>query len=162
MESGDGIVVCGMVIRPHEHIVVVRGHTVDLTSREFDVLMKLAEHPGWVFSAEQLSSGNEDGDYSPESVSVLVSRVRHKLAAAGALDVIETVRGAGYRVRPAACEGADATDPATETRAALREAAWDLQAAVFEVAHSGTEEQRQTAIAALDAARRTIYTALAE
>ena len=86
---------------------------------EFDIVMTLAEHPGWVFSADQLAGDPDQGDYSPESVSVLVSRARHKLNSAGCARVIETVRGLGYRLRP--LEPTEESAAAEQTRRELSE-----------------------------------------
>ena len=114
MRTSDSIEIGEVEVCPHEHSVLVRGHDVALTSREFDIVMALAEHPGWVFSADQLAGDPDQGDYSPESVSVLVSRARHKLTSAGAPDLIETVRGLGYRLRP--LEPTEESAPAEQTR----------------------------------------------
>ncbi|MHB1341368.1 MAG: winged helix-turn-helix domain-containing protein [Coriobacteriia bacterium] len=151
-----------LIVRPHEHVVEVRGREVDLTAREYEIVTRLVEHPGWVFSAEQLSAEGDESDYSPDSVSVLVSRVRHKLADAGERDAIETIRGVGYRLRlpphdheaPGA-EGADTSEQ-------LRDASWRLQEVVLEAGHTGTDEQRRAAVEALEIARRAIEAALGE
>jgi DNA-binding winged helix-turn-helix (wHTH) protein len=139
---------------------LVRGQNVELTSREFDIVLALAEHPGWVFSANQLAGESEEGDYSPESVSVLVSRARHKLASAGAVNAIETVRGIGYRFRQ--LEPGEESALAEETRHELRECAWRLTEAVMEVEHSGDSEQRRAVCEVLEEARRQIHARLAE
>ena len=85
-------------VRSREHVVLVRGGEVPLSSREFEIVRALAARPGWVLSPSQLAADSDESDYSPESVSVLVSRIRHKLAEAGAADMVETVRGYGYRL----------------------------------------------------------------
>lgn len=146
----------------HEREVLVGGEGVPLTSREFDLIAHLAEHPGWVFSADQLSGDAENGDHSPESISVLVSRVRQKLACAGALDVIETVRGSGYRLHAQAGSEAEQDRGSAGADQGLKDASWRLQEAVMEVEHSGTESQQRSAADALDQARHTIYASLAE
>lgn len=148
-------------VSPRERLVWVCGSEVALTTREFDIVMMLAEHPGWVLSADQLSGDTPDGEYSPESVSVLVSRVRQKLATAGAVDVIETVRGLGYRLR-ASSDQPDGEAPVSEEGRRLRDAAWRLQEAVFEVEHTGTPDQRTAAADELTRARHAIYSRLAE
>ena len=158
--SGD-IHVGELEIRPHEHVALVQGQEVPLSSREFEIVMMLAEHPGWVFSANQLCGDTEEADYSPESVSVLVSRLRHKLAAAGAQDVIETVRGIGYRLHVSRAS-TDESAPAPPASRELRDAAWQLQDAVFEVEHSGTPEQKLAAAEILEQARRALFASLAE
>ena len=158
--SGD-ILAGELEVRPHEHIVLVNGQEVPLSSREFEILLMLAQHPGWVFSANQLSGDPEDGEYSPESVSVLVSRLRHKLAEAGASEVIETVRGFGYRLSSSKTPGEGIPETHGVNRE-LRDAAWQLQEAVFEVEHSGTPEQQQEAVDVLEQARRDLFSSLAE
>lgn len=161
MSAQSEIYVGELEIRPREHAVYAHGHEVSLTSREFDIVMMLAEHPGWVFSANQLASESDEGDYSPESVSVLVSRLRQKLAAAGVSDVVETVRGIGYRLHsPPACD--EESSAALALRRNLRDASWQLQEAVLEVEHSGTPEQQSEATEALIHARHAIYASLAE
>lgn len=91
--------VAGIDVYPRERRVLVGEHEVELTAREFDIMMRLASHPGWVFSAERLADSAEAAaEFSRESVSVHVSHLRHKLAAAGAGDVVRTVRGIGYRL----------------------------------------------------------------
>jgi len=155
------MVVCGLELRPHECELLVRGAPVELTSREFQILAALAEHPGWVFSAEQLADDAADHDYSPESVSVHVSRLRHKLSAAGAPDALETVRGFGYRLRAGDADGvADETVGAVDR--SMRDALWRLSEAVHEVEYAGGSDQQLAAIDALERARREIYAILAK
>lgn len=161
MASDVEICVGEIEIRPHEHVVRAHGQEVPLTSREFDIVMMLAEHPGWVFSASQLAGESGDSDYSPESVSVLVSRLRQKLALAGATDVVETVRGIGYRLHPSAAPCGEPSAAAT-VRRELRDASWQLHEAVIEVEHQGSLEQQLEATDTLVRARHAIYASLAE
>lgn len=156
MPADADIRVCGLVVRPHERLVSVHGHDVELTSREFDIVLRLAQHPGWVLSADQLCSEEDDADYSPESVSVLISRLRHKLAEAGAGDVIETVRGAGYRLRAPRRPDERAETALSVSADALHDAFWRLQEVVLEADHSGTDEQKKVATDVLGAARQAI------
>jgi DNA-binding response OmpR family regulator len=75
----------------------IAGRSVDLTAREFTLLEVLVRHPDQVLSREQLLSHVWGYDFDPGSniVDVYVRRLREKLAP----DVIETVRGIGYRLR---------------------------------------------------------------
>ncbi len=157
--SGD-ICVGDLELRPHERALLVRGAGVGLTSREFDIVMMLAAHPGWVFSADQLSSDPEEGDRSRESVSVHVSRLRHKLAEAGAPDAIETVRGFGYRMRGALPSEED--EGRAQASRGMRDALWQLTEAVFEVEYSGNEAQQAAAQEVLESARRSLFASLAD
>jgi len=160
MRAPDAICLGDLEVRPHEHAALVHGQPVQLTSREFDIVMMLAEHPGWVFSASQLSGESDVEDYSPESISVLVSRLRQKFAAAGAADVVETVRGAGYRLHSSLSECEPPPDAAAIRE--MRDAVWQLQAAVLEVEHTGSPEQQREVTGVLEEARRGVYAALAE
>jgi len=159
--SGD-VSVCGLTVRPREHVLLVQGREIDLTSREFEIISRLAEHPGWVLSADQLCDESEEADYSPESVSVHVSRLRHKLSVAGAEDVVETVRGAGYRLRRTETEGEDPMHVLPGSRRRLRDASWQLHEAALEAEHAGSEEQLESVADALEDARHAIYRILAE
>ena len=75
----------------------VSGREVELTAREFSLLETLLRHPDQVLSREQLLSHVWGYSFDPTTnlVNVYVSSLRKKLDA----DVIETVRGAGYRLR---------------------------------------------------------------
>lgn len=73
----------------------------DLPSREFALLEYLMRHPGQVLKRQQLldSVWGIDFDAGSNVVDVYVSYLRRKLDEPGLPSVIETVRGAGYRVR---------------------------------------------------------------
>jgi len=70
---------------------------VELTAREFGLLEMLLRHPGQVLSREQLLSHVWGYAFDPGTnvVKVYVSSLRKKLGE----DVIDTVRGVGYRLR---------------------------------------------------------------
>jgi DNA-binding response OmpR family regulator len=92
-----------MTIDPGARRVVVRGHEVQLTQREFDVLLFLARHPGQVFSRNQLMDAVwHYSFYSDTStVTVHVRRLRSKIELDPARPRhIETVWGVGYRFQP--------------------------------------------------------------
>jgi DNA-binding response OmpR family regulator len=76
--------------------VHVDGRPVELTPREFGLLETFMRHPGQVLSQAQLLDRVWGYDYDPGSniAEVYVGYLRRKLGA----DVIETVRGAGYRL----------------------------------------------------------------
>ena len=73
------------------------GTVIDLTTREFQVLRQLAEHPDEVISRERLLSEVWGYHFEPGSnvVEVCIRRLRQKL---GPDAPIQTVRHAGYRV----------------------------------------------------------------
>jgi DNA-binding response OmpR family regulator len=70
--------------------------TVELTTREFGVLLTLARHAGQILSRQQLLSEGWGDAFDPTSnvVDVCVNALRRKLGP----NVVETVRGAGYRL----------------------------------------------------------------
>ncbi|MEU7138292.1 response regulator transcription factor [Nocardia sp. NPDC046473] len=81
-------------VRPAFRLALVDGVPVDLTPREFDLLVFLLQHPQQVFSREQLLAqvwGWDFGDLS--TVTVHIKRLRAKL---GDRHRIETVWGRGY------------------------------------------------------------------
>jgi len=77
--------------------VRVHGRPVALTPREFGLLETFMRHPGQVLSQAQLLDRVWGYDHDPGSniAEVYVGYLRRKLRA----DVIETVRGVGYRLR---------------------------------------------------------------
>ena len=88
-----------IVVNPARHEVLVKGEQLMLTATEFGILHFLARRPGWVFSREQIISAVMGDDYpvTERSVDVQVVGLRKKLGDSG--DLIETVRGVGYRFK---------------------------------------------------------------
>ena len=83
---------------PSAHTVQVGDRRVELTLKEFDLLQLFLEHPGQVFSREQLLERIWSTDYMGESrtVDVHIGTLRTKLGPCG--EFIRTVRGVGYRM----------------------------------------------------------------
>ena len=81
------------------HTVAVDGKPVDLTRIEFKLLLVLGERRGRVQSRPQLleSVWEAQADIQTRTVDMHVQRLRSKLGEAG--DLIETVRGFGYRLK---------------------------------------------------------------
>lgn len=86
-------------IDPGRHRVYVNGKEVELTTTEFKMLQFLAARPGWVFTRYQIVDAVHGPDYpvTDRSVDVQIVGLRKKLGKAG--NLIETVRGVGYRFR---------------------------------------------------------------
>ncbi len=76
--------------------VTVNGNPVKLTSHEYKVLEYLMHHVGKVVSRTELTEHLYDQDFDRDSntIEVFVGRLRKKLG----IDLIETVRGLGYRI----------------------------------------------------------------
>jgi DNA-binding response OmpR family regulator len=77
--------------------VIVDGNSVDLTAKEFDLLSVLAEEPGRVISRQELFSRVWDPVWTGtgKTLDVHIASLRRKL---GDTNLIETVRGVGYRM----------------------------------------------------------------
>ncbi len=89
--------VCGPVhLDTRNGKVTVDGNPVRLTAQEFKLLSYLMHHQGEVISRTELTEHIYDQDFDRDSntIEVFVNRVRKKLA----VDIIETVRGLGYRL----------------------------------------------------------------
>ena len=104
---GERIVHDPLVIDVGAHIVRLKGREIALTATEFKLLHRLARRPGRAYSRDQLLSEvwGYGGDVETRTVDTHMKRLRAKLGPAG--EWIETVRGVGYRFRPAGFEAAD-------------------------------------------------------
>ncbi|KVD86662.1 two-component system response regulator [Burkholderia sp. ABCPW 14] len=73
------------------------GARIDLTASEWALLETLIQHPGMILSKSQLEERlySFSDEVGSNTIEVHVSRLRKKLGA----DMIETVRGLGYRLR---------------------------------------------------------------
>lgn len=80
------------------HKVTRDGEPVHLGPTEFRLLRHFLEHPGRVFSREQLLDAvwGHDVYIEPRTVDVHIRRLRKALNASGKKDIIRTVRSAGY------------------------------------------------------------------
>ncbi len=87
----------GIRISPEEHTVMVMEKQVQLTLKEFELLLLFMKQPGHVYSREKLLMKVWGADYVGETrtVDVHIATLRSKLGACGGY--IETVRGVGYR-----------------------------------------------------------------
>jgi phosphate regulon transcriptional regulator PhoB len=88
-----------LFIDPETHEVSVDENKVSLTSTEFKLLWELLQRPGFVISRDSLLDKVWGvGCYvTPRTVDTHIRRLREKLGKAG--NLIETVRGFGYRMR---------------------------------------------------------------
>jgi two-component system phosphate regulon response regulator PhoB len=80
------------------HRVTRGGKMLDLRPTEFRLLRHFIEHPGRVYSREQLLDQvwRDDAFIEPRTVDVHIRRLRKALNAGGGADLIRTVRAAGY------------------------------------------------------------------
>lgn len=93
VESGD------LRLDSSRHELHVGGVPIDLSATEFAILERLARSPGRVFTRSQIIDGVHGRDYpvTDRSVDVQVLSIRKKLG--NRSDLVETIRGVGYRFR---------------------------------------------------------------
>lgn len=99
-QNSGSIQSSGVVIDEASYSAKVHGRPLDLTFKEFELLKFLTQHPGRVFSRDQLLSEVWGYDYfgGTRTVDVHVRRLRAKLGDLESL--IGTVRNVGYRFSP--------------------------------------------------------------
>lgn len=103
-ETSDVIEHMGIEIDRVRHQVSVGKNKLELTPTEFRLLEVMLRQPGRAFSRHQLMDAaiGEGSIVLERTIDVHVKTLRKKLIAAGAAaDLIETVRGVGYRFREA-------------------------------------------------------------
>jgi two-component system OmpR family response regulator len=90
-----------LTLDPASHRVIRNGTAVELTAKEFSLLECFMRHPGEVLSRTRLTEHVWDFAYEGDSnvVDVYVRYLREKVDRPFGRDSIETVRGAGYRLR---------------------------------------------------------------
>ena len=98
-QRGDVLVSQGILVDRERHRVTANEQVLDLTPSEFGLLEALIRQPGRVFSRSELIDSALGGDslVLERTIDVHVRALRKKLT--GHADLIETVRGVGYRFR---------------------------------------------------------------
>jgi two-component system, OmpR family, alkaline phosphatase synthesis response regulator PhoP len=86
-----------LTIHQGKREVLINNKPLDLTFTEFELLHYLASRPGWVFTRYQIVNAVKGEDYpvTDRSVDVQIAGLRKKLGSYG--ELIETIRGVGYR-----------------------------------------------------------------
>jgi len=95
--TGSTIESQGVVIDRHGHRAFYQGHVLPLTPTEFRLLETLIRQSGRAFTRYELmdTAIGEDAVVLERTIDVHVKSLRKKLGGGG--DLIETVRGVGYR-----------------------------------------------------------------
>lgn len=80
------------------HEVHRNGHLIELTTREYDLLLLLLRHPRQVLTRDQILEQvwGYHADLETNVLEVHMGHLRQKLEASGGLRVIQTIRGVGY------------------------------------------------------------------
>jgi len=104
--DGDGyetILHKGLEINTASRQVIVNGRDVQLTTKEYELLVFLASHPNIVFTKDRLLDAVWGSGYYGDTatIAVHIQKVRKKIETDPALPLyIETIWGAGYRFNP--------------------------------------------------------------
>ncbi|MFO0914698.1 MAG: response regulator [Pirellulales bacterium] len=98
-DQRDVIVSQGIVIDRRRHRVTAGNEPLELTKSEFDLLLALAKQPGRVFNRNELIDAalGDDVMVLERTIDVHIRSIRKKLGPFA--ELIETVRGLGYRFR---------------------------------------------------------------
>ena len=102
--TSERLVFPGLEIDRRSRDVTVRGEVVELTTKEFDLLVELATHPRRVISREELlrSVWRSSAEWqTADTVTEHVRRARRKIEPnPEEPTLIRTIRGVGYRFEP--------------------------------------------------------------
>lgn len=92
LKTGD------LILNLDEHTVTADGERILLTFKEFEILRLFLSHPGMVYTRDRLFNDIWGMDYCGETrtVDMHIRTLRQKLGSYG--ELIETVRGVGYRL----------------------------------------------------------------
>lgn len=87
----------GLEIDEGAHYVYIDNKTIDLTPKEFELLLYMADHAGRALSREQILNAVWNYDYFGDirTVDAHIKNIRLKLGPKG--EYVQTVRGVGYR-----------------------------------------------------------------
>ena len=100
--DGDAPLVAGALrVDAARRAVSIEGAPLELTPREFALLLALVRRPGRVFTRQELRERafGPDSDALDRTVDAHVMNLRRKLAVVAGAPPVETVFGVGYRLR---------------------------------------------------------------
>lgn len=85
-----------LVLDVEQHLAKYKGQYIDLSNREWAILIPLVTHPNKIFSKTNLEGKlyDFDSEISSNTIEVYVHHLRNKLGK----DFIRTIRGLGYRL----------------------------------------------------------------
>ena len=96
-QNGPSVLVCGdLVLDVEQHLAKFKGEYLELSNREWAILIPFVSHPNKIFSKSNLEDKlyDFDSDISSNTIEVYVHHLRNKLGK----DFIRTIRGLGYRL----------------------------------------------------------------
>lgn len=121
--AGEEMLTCADVaVDLNQHRVTRGGKPVHLGPTEFRLLAHLMRHKGRVFSRDQLLDAiwGDDAEVEARTVDVYIRRLRKALNESGEIDIVRTVRSAGYAVEAPWQSGGEA-DAASSSAGLARE-----------------------------------------
>ena len=89
---------CGIVVNKNAHSVTIDGEAIDLSFKEFELLVYFMENKGIALSREKILNSVWDYDYfgDARTIDTHVKKLRSKLKGKG--DAIKTIWGIGYKL----------------------------------------------------------------
>ncbi|HAZ13943.1 MAG: DNA-binding response regulator [Bdellovibrionales bacterium GWA2_49_15] len=98
-KKGDVIKIHNITLDNSKRKVFIDGTELSLTFSEFQILFLMASHPGRVYARSQIVDivRGENHAITDRSVDVQIVGLRKKMGVSG--DLVETVRGVGYRFK---------------------------------------------------------------
>jgi len=112
-EPSDEVITVGdLIVRPAAHEVSRAGRDIELTAREFDLLLLRARNAGRVLDRNTIFERvwGYTFDVESDTIKVYVRYLRRKLNAEGEADLIHAIRGVGYMLKAADRNGAQQKD----------------------------------------------------
>jgi len=99
-DTEDQVIIGSLLINVSAHKVTCKGEVLHLGPIEYRLLVFLATHAGRVYSRSALLNNVWSGmlDVEERTVDVYIRRLRKNLESQGCENMIQTVRGAGYRM----------------------------------------------------------------
>ncbi|MBI2512490.1 MAG: response regulator transcription factor [Opitutae bacterium] len=96
----DLLAVADLRVDAHRRTVARGGVPIELSPREFDLLLVLMQEPGRVFSRGEICERvwHREHEYHTRTVEIFIGRLRKKIDASGPV-LIHTVRSVGYTLR---------------------------------------------------------------
>jgi DNA-binding response OmpR family regulator len=98
-EDQNNINIQNLRIIKNKREVFIDNKKIELTSSEFKALSFLAKHPGWIYTRYQITDAVHGEGYpsTDRAVDVMIVSMRKKMGEYA--NLIETVRGVGYRFK---------------------------------------------------------------
>ncbi len=99
-DSSEVIDVCGIEIDKAARMVKIDGNNIDLSFKEFELLLYFVENKGIALSREQILNNVWNYDYfgDARTIDTHVKKIRSKMGQKG--DMIKTIWGHGYKFNP--------------------------------------------------------------